>query len=211
MGKKKEKIEKATTPNPILDLLTRVVDRLDATDKKVEALIKEVQDVKKSPGRDGHVGTEPVQSIRETGQAADVIYKGVGADGAGRPGEVGRVSSVTEKVKERALQEGQAGAVSSFTPSGEPEPGWLPPPANIKKVLFPVGEAVPCQECKKPVYEVVKEVNTHTKLNELVDCLRPYSPEVPLLTAETQVRKINAALNCPLCLKEWGVLLYAKA
>lgn len=207
MGNKKEK----TKPDPMLEVLSTLAAAQVENTKLLKELITEVRNGPKSAGRDGHVGTQSVQSIRETGQAADAVDKGVGADGAGRPGEVSGDRAVSEKVKERALQEGHAGAVSSFTPSGEPAPGWLPPPQNIKKTLFAVGESVPCQECKKPVYEVVKEVNTHTKLNELVDCLRPYSPEVPLLTAETQVRKINAALNCPLCLKEWGVLLYAKA
>jgi len=206
MGNKKDKAK----PDPMLEVLSTLAAAQVENTKLLKELIQEVRSGTKSTGGNGSAGAQSVQSIRETGQAAHAVDQGNGGDGDAGVGKVSG-SGTDEKVKERALHDGQAGAVSSFTPSGEPPPGWLPPPQNIKKTLFAVGEAVPCQECKKPVYEVVKEVNTHTKLNELVDCLRPYGPEVPLLTAETQVRKINAALNCPLCLKEWGVLLYAKA
>lgn len=102
------------------------------------------------------------------------------------------------------------GAVSSFTPPNEPAPGWLPPPQDIEKDIFQEGEEVFCQACKKAVYTVKKKITTKTKLSELIDCLTPYSPEVPLLTGETEVKKIApAAVHCPLCKKEWGVIIYA--
>lgn len=101
------------------------------------------------------------------------------------------------------------GATSSFTPPNAPPPGSLPPPEYIEKTLFEVGDDVKCTSCKRSVYEVRKRITTMTKLAELLECLLPFVPEVPLLTPDTQVRKVNAALNCPLCNKEWGIILYA--
>lgn len=76
-------------------------------------------------------------------------------------------------------------------------------------MLFDVDQEISCTACHKPVYTVRKQVTTKTKLSELPACLMPYSPAVPMLTEHTEVKKIApAAVHCPLCNKEWGVVLY---
>ena len=101
---------------------------------------------------------------------------------------------------------GDIGAVSSYNPSGQAE--VVPPREAQEKQLYAVGDCISCTICRRPVYEVTKDITTFTPLSELPGRLSPWSAEVPMLTGTEPVRRMpGTALNCPLCMGDWGVVI----
>jgi hypothetical protein len=162
--------------------------------------------------RDGRAGVREIQPVREASPKSNNAVeagrvdrpRGTREDSKGYPEQAEKIDP---KIAEQALNTGLEGAVSSFTPHGAPPPGSLPTPDMTEKILFRESDTIQCLECKRPIYVAKKDITTFAKLSQLLDLLEPYGPDVPLLTPETPVRKVKAALNCPLCLKEWGVLI----
>lgn len=101
---------------------------------------------------------------------------------------------------------GALGAVGSYSPTGQVIE--VPPRDAQEKSLYAVGDSLACTICRKQIYEVMKEITTFTKLSELKASLSPWSPDVPILPADAPVRQQpGAALHCPLCKAEWGVVI----